>query len=593
MCWEVLNDQWASHPTWASEDSGFVAHRKNQFEDTLHRIEEERHDYDFNIEANLRTIQLLEPIAQRIAGMSLDEKANFRLQPGLGGQSQTIYKRIIKKIYDKDTGNSIIEALHNQPALSVPVVLKRLKQKDEEWKLAQREWNKVWRETTARVFWKSLDHQGITIKQNDKKTWGQKALIAEIQTKYKEQFNKRVTPTAPMPDYQFKFAFEDTGVVLDSCRLLGISLEHSTMVSIHDREKVDGFIKSFIPLFFGMSTKEVEDKLSNISRRTPEEETEEFPSALGEGPSVRTRRSKREDDNLLRDVLKRGKTTKGTRKDKEGSVLSASKESTPEMGSVADEDTPMEGAVSEAPGKEGDAIETWIKSPGPQRPGMAPGTPMDVEEPGLPRKRTTFTLFCNNTIYVFLRTFQILCGRLLEIKACEAEVAQDVQNRKAAQVARDLGILISTPEQYFRDTSPTANYYRQVVEHCEAFVQGDLDAQTFEEGLRQVYVHNGWQLYTIDKLLAAILKLMQGIVSSDNKERNGDILLLFQKDRMRRELVEGRRDCMALIDYRMKVEEMIQGDDPLYRFEWVSLSCAGVTVKSETNLQCRMSKHWK
>ena len=50
MCYSVLNDDWASHPTWASEDSGFVAHRKNVFEEGLHRIEEERHDYDFNIE---------------------------------------------------------------------------------------------------------------------------------------------------------------------------------------------------------------------------------------------------------------------------------------------------------------------------------------------------------------------------------------------------------------------------------------------------------------------------------------------------------------------------------------------------------------
>ncbi|KAJ4161059.1 Transcriptional regulatory protein sin3 [Fusarium oxysporum] len=67
LCNSVLNDEWASHPTWASEDSGFVAHRKNQFEEGLHRIEEERHDYDFNIEANIKCIQLLEPIAQKHA----------------------------------------------------------------------------------------------------------------------------------------------------------------------------------------------------------------------------------------------------------------------------------------------------------------------------------------------------------------------------------------------------------------------------------------------------------------------------------------------------------------------------------------------
>ena len=574
MCWEVLNDQWASHPTWASEDSGFVAHRKNTFEDTLHRIEEERHDYDFNIEANLRTIQLLEPIAQRIAGMTEEEKASFTMPPGLGGQSKTIYKRIIKKVYDKDKGNEIIEALHRSPASAVPIVLKRLKQKDEEWKLAQREWNKIWRETTAKSFWRSLDHQGITIKQNDKKIYSPKALISEIQTKYKEQFNKRITPIGPMPEYQYSFPGIDLEIVLDACKLLAIGLEQSNMVSIHDREKVDGFIKSFIPLFFGMPPKEVEDKVNSISRRTPDEDNEDFPQQLGHEPSVRTRRGgRREDDNLLRDVLKRGKSTKSSRKDKEGSHLSASKESTPEVGSIADEDTIMDGTASNNSHQDGsnkdELIETWIKSPGPQRPGMAPGTPMVPDEPAAPRKRTVYTLFCNNTIYVFMRTFQILCGRLQDIKKCEADVRQDVKNRKGAAVAKELGILISTPETYFRDTSETANYYRQVIEHCESFIQGETDSQTFEEGLRQVYVKEGWRLYTIDKLLVAILKLMQTIVSSEQKEKNGDILLLFQKDRQRKELVEGRRDCMALIDYRTKVDEMIPSDDPLYRFEWV------------------------
>jgi len=31
----------------------------------------------------------------------------------------------------------VIEALHNSPYIAVPIVLKRLKQKDEEWKKAQ------------------------------------------------------------------------------------------------------------------------------------------------------------------------------------------------------------------------------------------------------------------------------------------------------------------------------------------------------------------------------------------------------------------------------------------------------------------------
>ena len=137
MCRQVLNDEWVSHPTWASEESGFIAHRKNGFEESLHRIEEERHDYDINIEACMRTIQLLEPIAQQIKMMPEDEKYGFVLPPGIGGQSETIYQRVIKKIYDREKGCKVIEDMFRRPTAVVPILLGRLKQKAEEWKASQ------------------------------------------------------------------------------------------------------------------------------------------------------------------------------------------------------------------------------------------------------------------------------------------------------------------------------------------------------------------------------------------------------------------------------------------------------------------------
>ena len=137
MCKSVLNDEWVSHPTWASEESGFIAHRKNGFEEALHRIEEERHDYDINIEACLRTIQLLEPIAQQIKMLTDEEKIAFRLAPGIGGQSETIFQRVIKKIYDRERGCRVVEDMFNRPTSVVPILLGRLKQKVEEWKASQ------------------------------------------------------------------------------------------------------------------------------------------------------------------------------------------------------------------------------------------------------------------------------------------------------------------------------------------------------------------------------------------------------------------------------------------------------------------------
>lgn len=103
----------------------------------MHRCEEERYDYDLNIDANLNAIALLEPIAKRLEQMTPEEKANFRLEPGLGGQSVTIYERIIKKVYEEERGKEIIEMLYNNPARVVPILLKRLIQKDQEWRKAQ------------------------------------------------------------------------------------------------------------------------------------------------------------------------------------------------------------------------------------------------------------------------------------------------------------------------------------------------------------------------------------------------------------------------------------------------------------------------
>ena len=136
-CHEVLNDEWASHPTWASEDSGFVSHRKNQNEEALYRMEEERHDYDFNIETALRTIQLLEPIVQQLKAMSLEEQRKYQLPPGLGGQSEAIWQRVIKKLYDRPMGCKVVEDMFLRPARICPVLLFRLKEKVEKWKQAQ------------------------------------------------------------------------------------------------------------------------------------------------------------------------------------------------------------------------------------------------------------------------------------------------------------------------------------------------------------------------------------------------------------------------------------------------------------------------
>ena len=58
--------------------------------------------------------------------------------------------------------------------------------KEDEWREAQRGFNKIWREQNEKYYLKSLDHQGVNFKQNDTKVFRSKTLLSEIEMLYDE-----------------------------------------------------------------------------------------------------------------------------------------------------------------------------------------------------------------------------------------------------------------------------------------------------------------------------------------------------------------------------------------------------------------------
>lgn len=283
---------WVSHPTWASEESGFVSHKKNSYEEALHKSEEERHEFQFYIDIITRTIALFQPLYDRIQEMNAEEKNAYRLPPDFGGSSKSIYHRAIKKVYGRDAhGMEVLQALQECPAVAIPVILPRLKQKNEEWRRAQREWNRVWREVDARNFYKSLDHQGITFKANDKKYITTKSFVGEIDNakaeiaervaKLRARAGSKKLPTSASEegskhsgnglgtdismqdiyDAEFaphlEFSFSDLSVLQDSLKLVFSFLDRSTIqYSSHERRTVERMLRSFIPLLFMLNMAE-------------------------------------------------------------------------------------------------------------------------------------------------------------------------------------------------------------------------------------------------------------------------------------------------------------------------------------------------
>lgn len=80
--------------------------------------------------------------------------------------------------------------MKRNPTQGVPVVLKRLKNKEEEWREAQKGFNKIWREQNEKYYLKSLDHQGINFKQNDVRNLRSKNFLNEIEMLYEERHDQ-------------------------------------------------------------------------------------------------------------------------------------------------------------------------------------------------------------------------------------------------------------------------------------------------------------------------------------------------------------------------------------------------------------------
>lgn len=299
----MLNDEWVSHPTWAAEDAApFMAHKKNIYEEALHKSEEERHEYDYHIEANLRTIALLEPLNNKLQTMEAEERQRFTLKSGLGGQSKSIYYRVIKKVYGKELGYDIIRALMDNPVVALPIVLERLKAKDDEWKKAQREWNRVWREQDAKNFYKALDHQGITFKQTDKKTIGSKQLLNELEARRREQLKTRgqlLDASVWRSKPQFEFDFSDIEVLQDVIKLVISYLDRvNNQLPLKDRERIEHQLRDFVPMLWMLDKEEFDADFGAAERGSDDEDDSEDESVDDE------RKKKVEPADLRKRLLK-------------------------------------------------------------------------------------------------------------------------------------------------------------------------------------------------------------------------------------------------------------------------------------------------
>ncbi|KAK6588831.1 Sin3 like paired amphipathic helix containing [Cryptosporidium xiaoi] len=186
---ENLNDKWVSIPQ-GSEDFSFKHMRKNVYEENLFKCEDERFELDMVIENNRSTINVLEPISEEISKLPLDERKNFRLRKP---PFSIIHLKAISRIYG-DNGSEILELLKRTPYSCVPVILNRLRQKDEEWTHARHLMNQgVWRDIQTKNYFKSFDHRSFYFRQADKKNTNVKGFLCDMNKSY--LLNRKIVNT--------------------------------------------------------------------------------------------------------------------------------------------------------------------------------------------------------------------------------------------------------------------------------------------------------------------------------------------------------------------------------------------------------------
>ena len=170
----VLNDSWVSVAT-GTEDLNFKTMRKNQYEESIFRAEDERFELDTAIETNMATVQMLQPLAAEIANLTEPEKRRYKLPTPL----TSMHVKSIRRLYGAQ-GSQVVDLLSKCPAAAVTALLKRLQQKDDEWRGLRVQCSKVWKDVYEKNYTKSLDHRSFYFKQGDKKNLSGKQMLMEL-----------------------------------------------------------------------------------------------------------------------------------------------------------------------------------------------------------------------------------------------------------------------------------------------------------------------------------------------------------------------------------------------------------------------------
>ena len=503
----VLNDQYVSVAT-GTEDLNFKHIRKNQYEEAIFRAEDERFELDTTIETNILTLHFLRPIKADIDALSEVEKRRFKLPEPL----KALHCKAIRRMYGTQ-GNQVIELLNKCPAAAINPLIKRLTQKDEEWRALRTQLLKGWKETYEKNYTKSLDHRSFYFKQGDKKNFSGKQMVMELKGLCEAADDKDEEEEGKKPKAAPKDTPETSGASAEPSK--GLSLRFSVKTSLeglHD-ETLPLMIFAAKLSFSLVKDDEIEEKLTQFWG--------DFVRPFFRCPELEPQAEAMEVD-----------ASKGAARAKPLLVVSPD---------ASEEVATREGRPPE---------QRW-------------GAPLCYT-------KTSAQLFVGNSHFcIFARLYHVILERLAAAKVmasksqeiASANGADDMDEGKDAEngledgAAATPGEAAATRAQLLASLRREANgdMYQAFLSSLRQLVEGKMEASVYEDVLRTLLGTDAYILFTLQKIISQALKQLQMVLVEETSIK---LLELYQYERGRVGM-----GSFSEATYRSNARMLLEGDD--------------------------------
>ena len=419
---------------------------------------------------------------------------------------------------------------------TIPVLVKRLKQKDLEWRKARQELNKGWRDVLDKNYDKSFDHRSFYFRQSDKRFHNAKYLIADIKppeapgapssgaqqsleellkapgisTSLDDDLAAIATSSNVSPQLVLEYNNKYRGVHKDIYKIIVVAVEaHNS--NVRDKERVGAIFRDLFRPFFHMPV-----------HYLYEPGTTNSPAETEVGTTVSSREAWAMGSRVLT-IFGPGIVTNYRSEDVTYCVQLPFGMSYLNSASILGGEELSK-----------DAVEALGLSRGGGKI-IVNDQKIDVSSAASNyRVNAPCEIFYGTQVcYCFMRLYHTLFVRLcvardLADEAKEKAVLQESahpmtrydQDEDPSDSKANGKSGVGGPEtKAGSGTPPSLPLYSAFLAHLAGLVDGSLDVNKFEDFVRQLLGNNAYIVYTLDKVIQQLVKCLTSMAADQNVTR--------------------------------------------------------------------------